>query len=48
MSMVPLVARPAMTEATMKMTSPSRYIRRRPRWSPSRPSVTSSAAKTSA
>ena len=31
MSIVPLVEAPAMTDATRKTTSPSRYILRRPR-----------------
>ena len=35
-------------DARMKTTSPPRYIRRRPNTSPSRPSVISSDAKTSA
>ena len=48
MSIVPLVDAPAMTDAIRKMTRPTRYITRRPRWSPRRPSVMSSAAKTSA
>ncbi len=48
MSIWPLLANPAMTEATMNTTRPSRYILRRPRWSPRRPSVMSRAANTSA
>ena len=48
MSWVPSWAAPAMTDATMKITRPPRYISRRPRWSPSRPRVMRSAANTSA
>ena len=41
-------AAPASTDAIANTTRPARYIARRPSRSPTRPSVTSSAAKTSA
>ncbi len=47
MSIVPPTANPARTLATTKTTMPRRNSRRRPWMSPTRPTVSSSAAKTS-
>jgi hypothetical protein len=46
-SISPLVERPATIDAATKSASPARYMRRRPRMSPIRPSVTRRAANTS-